>query len=182
MTTATYDEFIGSDPTETYAFKVGLFLDRLLARITVRVLVEIAHLLFLKFYDDLGNFLHRTELAEAQSRNESEYTAISKRRIKVAQETARLVEHFESIGGVTFEGKNLVEYLVGRDRLQELKLFVKMAQFEEAGERILVQARRDFFASFGRRRLNKMQRTALLEKRKELSQLLSAPTKSVPQL
>lgn len=178
MTTATYDQYLLSDPTESYTFKVGLFFDRLVARVTVRVVVETARLLFLGFYAEFETFLDGIESAEEQSRTESEFKGLWERKLRVAQNTAQLVKQLESLAGVTYKGKDLVNYLVGRDRLGGLKLFVEATGFEQKGEAILAHAKREFLVAYGKRRLSRGQREALLEKHKELSQLLPGTSKS----
>ncbi len=178
MTTATYDQLTCPDPTETYAFKAGLFVDRLLARLRVRLLVEVARLLFLGFYDDLQNFLRTIQLAEERAQSEAEYKAIWNHKAKVALKTAELVSQLESIGNVRYGSRGLVDYVVGADRLDQLKLFVEISQFEQAGEAILAQAKRDFLTAYGKRAPSKTQRTALLEKHKELRDFLSGLSSS----
>ena len=173
MTTTTYDQFMVSDPTESYAFKIGLFLDRWVAKVRTRILVELAHLLFLKFYDDLQHFLRTIQSEEEQSRTEAQHKVLWDRKSRVAEKTAELIAQLDAIGRVTYRGRDLVDYIVGKDRVEELKLLVDAVRFEQRGEEILARTRKDFLTAFGKRQLTKSQRLALLEKHRELSEFLS---------
>jgi hypothetical protein len=178
MTTTTYDQFMASDPTDSYAFRIGLILNRWVTKVRARVLVEPAHLLFLKFYDDLQVFLRMIQLAEEQSRSEAEYKVLWEQKSQVVARTGELVARIDAIGRVTYNGRDLVDYIVGKERAEELRLLVDTVQFEQRGEEILARTRQDFLATFRKRQLTKSQRSALLEKHRELSEFLSGKTQS----
>lgn len=171
MDATTYEQFVGLDPTKSFLFRAAIVLERLITAFRVRLLIEVTRLVLLGFYDDFRTFLDAIEGAEDQTHKESEYIAIWSLKTSVAEKTGKLVERLESIRGITYRGKNLGDYLIGKERLDHLKLFVEVAKLERQGEDILRQARKDFLASFAKYKLTSSQRTALLEKYKELSKL-----------
>ncbi len=177
MHEATYEHFVRLDPTESPLFKLGLFFDRLVTKVQFRFLVVMTRLLFLGFYDDLRIFLEKIELAEGQAQSESEHKAVWDRKMKVAQETEKLAQLLQSMGRISYQGSDLVAYIVGQDRLEEIKIFVELARLEGRGEAILEQTKRDFLGTFGKRRLTRDQRTTFVRKHKELSQVLSGSSK-----
>jgi hypothetical protein len=180
MTTTTYDQFVGPDPTESYTFRAAVLFEWVLARAKLRFLIEITRLLLLGFYEDFRDFVRDIEQAEDRSKCEAGFKAIWARKSAAAEKVATLVSQLESMGDVPYRGRYLVDYLLGRDRLEKLKLFVEATKLEARAEGLLDKAKREFLASFGKRKLTKGQRTALLQKYKELAQLASGSTETIP--
>jgi hypothetical protein len=178
MRSATYEHSTCTDPTDSYLFKIALLLDWLTAKVKHRILIEVTRLLILGFYEDFRDFLHALEQAEDQCRSEAEFKAVWMRKLAAAERVAKLVGQLESIGHVPYNGRDLVNYLVGNDRLEELQLFVKATRLEREAEAMLDKAKRGFLASFAKRRLARDQRAALLQKYRELTQLTSGTTDS----
>lgn len=170
MSVTTYEQFASIDPTQSFLFKAALVLERAVAAMRIRVLIEVARLVMLGFYDDFRTFVDMVERVESQSRTEAQYTAIWSSKVKASENTEKLIHHLEALASFTYRGRNLVDYVMGADRLQHMKLFVEMVRVERQGEEILGRARKDFLAAFARHKLTNSQRTALLLKYKEMSE------------
>lgn len=170
MDATTYGQLAGLDPTNSNYYKATLFLERLLLRFRLRLVVETAHLLFLGFFEDFRIFLQRIEDAENASQSEAEFMAVWNCKTKVGEKTSRLVSSLESIGNYVYKGRDLVDYVAGRDHLEEMKLFVRVVQFEREAEGALNQTKMAFLTAFGQRKLTQNQRSALLKKYRELTE------------
>ncbi len=169
MTSVTYDQLVCMDPTSTYQFKGVILLERLITRIRLRFLLEMTRLLMLGFYDDFQTFLQNVESAEHRSRSESEFRAIFGCKLRAAQATSGMIERLQILEGLRYRERDLLDYLIGRDRLEELSLFVKATMIENEAEGMLDEAKREFLKSFAKRKLTKVQRAAILQKYDELS-------------
>ena len=169
MATTTYDQFLGLDPTESFAFKAGAFLNGLLARFRLRLFIEAARLFFLGFYDEFVQFVNMIEEAEARSGNEAEWSKVWVLRVHVAERIEKLLDRFAQLEGASYRGKDLLDYLLGRDRIEQLRLFVWATRLDQQAEVAIEQSKKEFLASFGRRTLTRAQRTAFLEKYEELA-------------
>lgn len=171
MTTATYETWSRLDPTESSLFRWTVRLERVIATFKFRFLIELTRLLLLGFYEDFQAFLVRIELEEDRSENEAQFKAVFGHKARAADRVEQLVSHLDSLGAVSYKGRNLREYLVGTDRLEELRLFVRATALEREGEEILDQSRRKLVVTVTQRRLTPNQRTAMLDRYKELAEL-----------
>jgi hypothetical protein len=166
----TYEQLSRLDPTDTTLFKAAVFLDRVLGKIKIWFLVEITRLVLLGFYEDFQDFVRAIDRAEDQSENEAEFRATWTRKSEAAERIDRLVHVLERLGNLEYKGTSLLEYLIGAERLENLRLFVRAAAVEGEGEEILNKAKKEFLAAFAQRRLSQGQQVALMEKYKELVQ------------
>lgn len=157
-----------------------MILQRLTAAAKLRVLVELTRLVLLGFYDDFCRFMDDMEQAENQSQSEAVFSTVWSLRLSAAEKTSKLIQRLERMKDVSYKGRSLLDYLIGDNRLEEMSLFVQMVKLEAEGEQILAKAKRDFMAAFGKRKLSKNQRTALLEKYRELLPVASQTGNSAP--
>ena len=171
MTTITYDQLVARDPTESSLFKCAMVFDRVVAKLKLKFLIEVMRLLMLGFYEDFRCFVQATDGAEAQAEKQAQFMAVQKLKLAAAANTAKLISRLESLDGVPYKGGNLLDYILGRDRLDDLRLFVKATRVEHQAEEVLDQAKSQFLSSFAKRRLSKSQQTALLQKFNELKQV-----------
>jgi len=171
MTTATYETWSQPDPTETRLFWWAVRLERLIATFKFHFLIEFTRLLLLGFYEDFQAFLARIELEENRSENEAQFKAVFQHKVRAAERMEELVSHLDSLGNVPYKGCKLGEYLVGADRLEELKLFVRATALEREGEEILDQGKRKFLVTVTQRKLTPNQQSAMLGRYKELAEL-----------
>lgn len=169
MPTATYEQFVVLDPTESFAFKVGALLNRLLAKVRLRLLIEAARLFFLGFYDEFIQFVGMIEEAEARSRSEAEWDKIWRLRLHVAERIEGLLDRFALLERASYRGRDLLDYLIGRDRLEQLRLFVSATRLDQQAELAIQQSKREFLATFVKQKLSRAQRTAFLEKYREMT-------------
>jgi len=180
MSATTYDRFASLDPTNTPLFRMAMILQRMTAAAKLRVLVELTRLVLLGFYDDFCRFIDHVEQAENQSQGEAGFSAVSSLKLSTAEKTSKLIQRLERMKHVSYKGTNLIDYLIGDNRLEEMSLFVQMVKLEAEGEQILAKAKMGFMAAFGKHKLSKNQRTALLEKYRELLPVASATGDSAP--
>ncbi len=170
MTTATYDAWSRLDPTESSMFRWTVRLERVITTFKFRFLIELTRLLLLGFYEDFQAFLVGIELEEDRSENEAQFKAVFRHKARAAERIEQLVSHLDSLGTASYKGRKLPEYLVGTDRLVELRLFVRATALEREGEEILEQRKTKFLVAVTRRRLTPNQRTAVLDRYKELAE------------
>jgi hypothetical protein len=169
MSSVTYDLTLAADPTQAFTFKAGMFLNRLQRRFRFRIIVEIARLLFLGFYEDFVEYGDLLETAEAGSKNATDFEAVWRRRLRAARDIERLIATFESMQGASYQGRDLVEYVIGSERLEHLRAFVVATRLDERAETAIAQAKRQFLRTFATRKLSNAQRTAFVEKYRALS-------------
>lgn len=171
MTTATYDTWSRLDPTESSMFWWAVRLERVITTVKFHFLIELTRLLLLGFYEDFQTFLAKIELEEGRCESEAQFTAIFGYKARAAGRIEQLVCRLDSLGDVSYKGRNLPEYLVGTDRLEELKLFVRATALEREGEEILDRSKKKFVFTVTQRKLTPNQRTALLDRYRELAEL-----------
>jgi len=171
MTTDTYDTWSRLDPTESSMFWLAVRLERVITRVKFHFLIELTRLLLLGFYEDFQTFLATIELEEGRSENEAQFTAVFRHKARAAERIEQLVSRLDSLGAVSYKGRSLPEYLVGRGRLDELKLFARATALEREGEEILDQSKKKFVLTVTQRKLTPNQRTALLDRYRELAEL-----------
>ncbi len=175
MASITYEELQGIDPTDSILYRAAVLFDGLLRRVKLGILVEISRLLFLGFYEDFRIFLDAIEQAEGASVNAGEFEAVWSCKLRVANKIAVLVARLESIGAASYKDTSLIHYIAGKERLEGLKLFVQATDVERQGEEILTRTKGAFLTSFAQRKLTQNQQASLLEKYKELAEVLSKP-------
>jgi hypothetical protein len=169
MTTTTADRFSPFDPAQSFEFKAFLFFERLVATVKVRILVELARLSFLGFFDRFESFLDELQLAEDESTSEQDIRAVLDQKIKLVKNIERLVTSLESMRGVSFKKSNLAIYVAGKERIEMLGNFLKSTALEQGVEEQIEEAKTDFLSTFARRKLTREQRALLIEKYRKLS-------------
>jgi hypothetical protein len=170
MTAATFDTWSRLDPTESSIFWWAVRLERVIATVKFHFLIELTRLLLLGFYEDFQTFLATIELEEGRSENEAQFTAVFGYKARAAERIEQLVSRLDSLRAVSHKGRNLPEYLVGTDRLEELKLFVRATALEREGEEVLDRSKKKFVLTVTQRKLTPNQRTALLDRYRELAE------------
>lgn len=171
MTTATYDEWSRLDPTESAVFWWAVRLERVIATVRLHFLIELTRLLLLGFYEDFQSFLVRVEVEEDRGENEAQFKAIFRLKARAAERVEELLSRLDSLAGVSYKGRSLPEYLVGTERREELKLFLRATALEREGEEILEHSKKKYLISVTQRKLTANQRTALLDRYRELAEL-----------
>ncbi|HMD85679.1 MAG TPA: hypothetical protein VKO18_13375 [Terriglobia bacterium] len=171
MTTATYDSWSRLDPTDSTVFRWADRLGRVITTVKIHFLIELTRLFLLGFYDDFQTFLVRVEFEENRSESEAQFRAIFGVKIRAAERIEQLLSRLDLLGAVSYRGRNLSEYLVGTDRMEDLKLFVRAMSLEREGEEILDRSKKKFVFTVTQRKLTPNQRTALLDRYRELAQL-----------
>jgi hypothetical protein len=169
MSSVTYDELVGTNPTDSFFFKAGMLLNRVQRRVRFRLVVEMARLFFLGFYEDFVRFAEALDEAESRSRDAAEFEKVWSCRLNAAEKIERLVECFDSMRHFRYKGKNLVDYVIGDERLEQLRAFVQGTRVDEQAELAISRAKNGFLSTFAARRLNRTQRSALLEKYREMA-------------
>ena len=168
MSEATFEQLGSLDPTKTFLFKAAMLFEGLVLKLKLRVLMQICRLLLLGFCEDFRIFVREIELAEDRSRSEAEYKLVWSFKSEAAGNVARLVDKLESMQGSFYSARTLPDYLIGEERLEELKMFIRLTQVECEADGLIDAAKKDFLRSFAKRQLSKSQQAAFLRKYEEL--------------
>jgi hypothetical protein len=168
MSSITYDELVGQDPTDSFLFKAVMFLNQVQRRVRFGLLVEATRLSFLGFYDDFVKFAEALDEAEGRSQNAPEFDRVWECRLHAAGKIEKLIACFEPLRGARYGGRDLVDYIIGDERLDQLAVFAQATRLDEQAESVIARAKGQFLSTFATRKLNRAQRSALLDKYREL--------------
>jgi hypothetical protein len=169
MTTATAGLSLFTDPTESFEFRAFIFLDLIVARLKLRVLIELARLSFLGFYDRLEKSLDQLERAENEIIGEAEIKAIVEHRLHLASNIETLLGRLEPMTRMQFKNSTVGDYVAGKDRIETLRAIIKSAKIEHRAEELIENSKIEFLSEFARRKLTKHQRDQLVERHRRLS-------------
>jgi len=163
-----YGQPLPLDPTSSSSFRLFRLFERLLVWARIRFVIEMARLFFLGFYEDFRRFLVGLERELDRSETEAQYKLLWAIKAEASEKMDVLLDHLGPLEHYRYKGQGLVEYLIGAQRLQELRLFVKATKLEGEAEGLIDGTKVAFVTSLAQRQLTESQRIAMLEKYREL--------------
>jgi hypothetical protein len=169
MTTATATPSFFADPTASFEFRAFIFLDLIVSRVKLRILIEFARLSFLGFYDRLEKSLEQLAQAENAASSEPDIKMVVEYRMQLASSMDSILARLEPMMRIVFKDSTLGEYIAGRDRIDTLRATSSNIKLEQEAEGLIEHSKTEFLSQFARRRLTKTQRELLIERHRKLS-------------